>query len=125
MISIPLDEAFCYDLLAIALVKQGVADTPINRQNVERLDYAIEQQVGPVHRVILSSPEFAALRATNQRLFDYVDLVKNKPDPDKCYDVEVDAEVYNRYLGKKALQERFFPESAITEQKIGYKEGGK
>lgn len=117
MIKLTLDEGYCYDFLSIARVKMVKNDTKQNAMNFGRAYADIEEQVGKeVHARVLASEEYARLYAVNEYLFRLVDQAK----VDSVKASDVDREVYNRWLAKKALQEKFFPDKPFQENKIGY-----
>jgi hypothetical protein len=111
-------EGYYFDYLSILAVK-GVKQ-PDNQNLIQ--DYmkcfmkAAEQLGEELITKIVNSEEFDNLVLINLDLYDYVDLVKQ----DKVTGKQVDAKVYERFLAKKALQEKFFPSKPYTEQKFGY-----
>jgi len=67
---------------------------------------------------ILASNEYIELYNANSHLFDLVDAIKT----DKDLGQALDAQVFVRWQKKKALQEKFYPESVYSELKVGYGE---
>jgi len=123
MIRISVDEAAAYDMLAILSIKivvNGGNDVMPSRVVEERLTSEAVASLGEsLHGEIMSSPEYKRLLRANLAVFDRIDLIKTRGEQlgDATY---IDQQNYQRYLCKKALQERFFPQSSITEQKLGY-----
>ena len=121
MIKIGLDEGYAYDLLSIAAVKVAKhAGNRANLANHHRLEAEIITQVGAdLHCEIMDSTEYADLYQTNLALFNHIDEMKTRPP--QAGDAQfVDHHNYQRYLHKKAIQARFFPNSPLAEQKLGY-----
>lgn len=117
MIKIEVDEAYAYDMLSILLVKARLAYTDLNAQNYVNLNSQLFKQI-LIHKTIVSSEEYQKLYDVNRSIFEYLDEMKKNPSIEDG--VWVDKMNYERYLAKKVLQEKFFPEQKITEQKIGY-----
>ena len=109
MILLPVDESYFFDYLSILQIKDShcldiyftYLDTQITK---DKTNY------------ILSSPEYGNLKNINQELFDLIDKCKTE----NIYASEIDELNYKRWEAKKLLQERFFKNNPITEQKIGY-----
>lgn len=120
MIKISVDESFGYDLISIAQVKFLKSPSNATIANLERLLGEMESQIDPLlHKRVLSSPEYADLRDANLYLFEIFDEMK-LPGKTECYDLKADRLNYRRFECKKALQAKFFPNSALTEVKLGY-----
>ena len=121
-IKVSLDESYCYDMLSILLVKVKKASNEKREKafdNWLKMSTEMAAEIGNAkHSVVIDSVEYKNLYDVNDRLYDLVDAVKKDP----CLGKQLDDEVYNRYLAKKALQERFFPEVELKEQKFGYNE---
>lgn len=130
MISISVDEAFAYDLLAILMIKGEKCQNRSPEVNNARwrLEGELEHQgeddesarAGILqHSQVLRSPQFAALRQANLTVFNRIDAIKARGEQpgDATF---VDQHNYQRFLCKRDLQERFFPASPLTEQKLGY-----
>lgn len=121
MISLPLSEAFCYDMLAIASIKASF--NPHNQQaatNMDALAIDIARQVGyDRHNAVVASPEYRSLLRVNREMYMRIDELKARGEQigDAVY---IDDRVYQRFLAKQALQKRWFPEEPLTEQKMGY-----
>ena len=121
MIKISVDESFGYDLLSIAQVKYRKTVSNATLANLSRLLEEMATQVeSSIHAQILSSPEYASLKQANQDLFDIFDEMK-LPGKTECFDLKADRLNYRRHECKIALQKRFFPNSPLTEVKLGYK----
>lgn len=117
MIKMTVSEAYAYDFHSIAAVKRDKMPSAQSEQNWWRIDDDIVRQVGAEkHQLILGSTEYERLYAVNLRLYELVDLAKK----DVVKASEVDQGVYDRWLAKKALQDKFFPSSQYQEQKFGY-----
>jgi hypothetical protein len=107
MIMIPVDEADAFDRLSIAELKG-------EKQVVLRLYSHIAQQITfPTMELIVASTCYANLVVANQNTFNWVEKAKRN----ECTAQDVDRANYQRYLAKKALQEKFFPKSSLTETK--------
>lgn len=121
MIDIPVDESYAYDVLSIAAVKVAKkAGDRINLDNHRRLEVRIGKQVGwDLHCQIAASLEYEQLYQTNLALFNHIDAMKTRQE--QLGDGQaVDWFNYRRYTLKRQLQERFFPDRPLTEQKVGY-----
>lgn len=116
-ITIPVDYGYAFDFLSIYEVKLNKVGTPVNAKNFTEANHHIKEQVGERKFFqVLDSPEYQELVDANRELFDLVDAAKT----DSVKASEVDAGVYKRFLCKRRLQEKFFPEAEKVEQKIGY-----
>lgn len=118
---IELDNAFIYDLLSIRyvkLLKSGFSDV-MAYHNHKELTHQILNQVGEIHGTIINSLEYADLIDVNSVIFDRVKEinVRTPTGEDAAF---IDSNNYKRFVLKKALQEKFFPEQKLMEQKIGY-----
>lgn len=122
MIYLSLSEAFAYDLLAIASIK--AARNPDNNEakgNLMTLDYEIQQQVGVMyHQQVCASEEYRHLLLVNDQIYVRNDEIKTRPitADDMAY---TDGKVGERWLAKRALQEKWFAGTRLNEQKFGYK----
>lgn len=113
MIKISLDESVIFDMLSILVVKSQAGGCSKNYINF-LADIKDEIGLDKLYSVT-NSPEFENLRAINQKIFNLVSLAKD----DKCLASDVDKANYERYLCKKALQEKHF-NNKLTEEKLGY-----
>lgn len=118
MIKIEVDEAYAYDMFAIATIKLSKNDNSLNRANYASLACDIYSGIGEKHHLIISSSEYEELYRINRNIFEYIDKMKTNPSIEDG--VWVDKQNYARFLAKKALQEKFFPSQKLSEQKIGY-----
>lgn len=112
MILLPVDEGYAYDFLAICQVKyeKGVQEKHV----FDFYSDSLRKQVGVgAHRIILESPEYAECVRVNTVTFDRVDDAK----ADRVKASVVHNFNNDRYIAKKNLQRRFFPDSEITERK--------
>jgi hypothetical protein len=123
----PLDAAVAFDMLSILAVKhaQTTGSAPATA-NLAAFSVPLSGQLGeqygqPLFCAITGSLEYAALYSTNLALFNLIDWMK-RPDrtPDECHDRRVDTLNYQRWQHKRALQQRFFPDQPLSEQKLGY-----
>lgn len=114
---LPVDPAYLFDYLAIQEVKLDLNRTQQNASNWRETHVAAVAQLGN-DRVeeICNSDEYAALYEVNKSVFEAVGKAKVNAITAR----EVDDLNYLRYLKKVALQFRFFPDTQVTEQKIGY-----
>ncbi len=138
MIRVQVDEAYAFDMLSILHVKRVRAPSDAGHASHERLWEDIRLEVGDeTFSRVVRSDEYEALFRINAALFDALEMLKRT---DKHFEQatdgewppkvtigewpgaasEVDQMVYKRYLCKRALQQAFFPERALTERKIGY-----
>lgn len=116
MINISVDEGFAFDMLSISEVKYNVAETDENEENFERIKLDIYRAIGSeLLNKILDSKEYERLFIANWNVFKLVDAVKTQT----CLGGDVDKANYERFLAKKALQEKYF-NSKYSEVKIGY-----
>ena len=121
MITLRHNEAFAYDLLAIAQIK--ALRNPDNEEACLiclNLAFEIERQVGrEKHEMIIVSREYLNLYRVNDEIYVRVDEAKVRGEQvgDHRY---IDDRVYQRWLAKRALQKQWFPEELLTEQKMGY-----
>lgn len=117
--TIPVDPGYMFDFLSIYQVKSSKVLSLININNfVTTSDHIKKQITDELFEKIINSSEYINLYEINERLFNLVDAVKKDP----CLGKQLDDEVYNRYLAKKSLQEKFFPEIKVNEQKFGYEQ---
>jgi len=117
MIKIEVDESYAYDALSILAIKVKKNYNLATSSNYIKLNDSMLKQIEN-HDTILKSNEYLDLSNTNQEIFDYLDKMKINPTIEDG--VWVDTMNYQRFIRKKALQEKFFPDSKITEQKLGY-----
>ena len=121
MINLIVDEAFAYDMWAITQIK--ALRNPKNLQanaNQVQLAKEIREQVGDdKHYEVRTSREYLDLYRVNDEIYVRVDEVKIRGEQVGDHKF-VDDRVYQRWLAKRALQEKWFPESKLVEQKMGY-----
>lgn len=120
IIQIPLHAAYAYDMLAILFIKANKDYNETNNRNAENLSGCIGRQVGKeLHQTIVRSGEFLELYYANLSVFERIDDIKRRAEQlgDATY---IDQKNYQRFLAKKNLQEKYFPEQLMTEIKIGY-----
>lgn len=120
MIKISVDESFGYDLRTIAQIKFQKSGSETARQNLRRISEELSTQIDLcIHGRIIDSQEYADLKQANLDLFNIFDEMK-LPGKTECYDLKADRLNYRRHECKMALQKRFFPNSPLTEVKLGY-----
>lgn len=110
----------CYDRLAILEIKRDfVSDLDRKKSilsKIKTLEMEISMAIGAdLAAKIYDSEEYKSLFISNKKVFKLIDELKN----DKTLGPKINSENYNRYLFKKALQEKFFKESS-EEIKLGY-----
>lgn len=116
---IPCDWGYAFDYLSIFDVKNKKNPSDQTARNYEGTVLSLCDQLGfEKYFEIRNSDEYDNLFNVNLKLFDLVDAVKN----DTCLGKELDDQVYERYLAKKSLQEKFFPDIEICEQKFNYEQ---
>lgn len=112
MIPLMLDESVSFDMLAILMVKV-MHGLPAGDE-YQATDAQIRQALGDdLVWLILDSDEYANLLHANKCVFECVEKARNNGITAK----EVDSANQRRYLAKKALQSRFWPESPLRETK--------
>ncbi len=121
--SVPCDLSHCFDSMAILETKlqrkwkkTNSWDQQIKLDMKCLFEHILSYISQEKYHEVMASMEYRQMVKVNCKLYDYVDAVKLNP----CLGKEIDIEVYNRFLAKKTLQEKFFPEFVIKEQKIGY-----
>ncbi len=124
MITIPADEARGFDELSIATLK-AMTDSSSSGMLGAHLDSLIEQLGMRTVDKIMASPEYAAIVALNRQVFEAINrLAEEGPWPGGFEEINGSKGLnHQRWLAKRALQQRFFPKSPLTERKVGY--GGK
>ena len=116
MINLRVSESIAFDYLSILCVKAKVNCDYKNYTNYHDCLNNIGHEIGFEKLTeILCSEEYKKLRAVNSECFDCVAKAKTDEVPASA----VDKLNYQRFLCKKALQEKFFDDE-LTEQKIGY-----
>jgi hypothetical protein len=114
MISIPVDEGYAYDYLSILAVKTRKFNTKNSIDIFDECYDSLEHQVGEsLHAKIIFSDEYLHLFYTNQETFDAVEKARYGQISAK----EVDDLNMKRYSAKIALQNKFFPQQTVSEQK--------
>jgi hypothetical protein len=121
MIYLKVNEAYAFDFLAILQIKFEI-DPTNNSENYNDCSLEIKKQIGNDREFdnIISSQEYKNLYLINKKTFEAVDLAKEEKVSAKY----VDECNYERFLAKKALQDKFFPEDNYKENKIGYEQNG-
>lgn len=113
MITIPVDEGYAYDYLAIAIIKSE----NLNDENCSflssKIDSHLLNELGNIHFKILNSKEFEKLLEANKETFEAVEKARYG----KISAKEVDDCNMNRYNCKIDLQKKFFSKNKINEIK--------
>lgn len=116
-VNIQVDFGYAFDFLSIYEVKINKVNTVQNVKNFTETYHYLKEQIDERKFFeVMDSKEYADLLKANEELFDLVDLAKK----DAVKASVVDAGVYKRFLAKRALLEKFFPEAEKVEQKFGY-----
>lgn len=114
MIFISVDEGYAYDFFTILVVKNRMLNTSGTFSNVMACDKLLTDQVGlEKHSQIVNSKEYENLLNCNLETFQAVEKARYGEISAK----EVDDLNMKRYNYKVALQNKFFPEQKVTEQK--------
>jgi len=118
-LQLEVEIGYYWDYLSIIGVKFDKTQKPEAYAQYLRCKDNLVNQIGlEKFDEIFASDEYIALYDVNSYLFGLVDEIKK----DKSIGQELDNQVYQRWLRKKALQEKFYPESEYSEIKVGYKE---
>lgn len=112
MIELPVDEGFAYDVLAICKVKV-LKKINNSELNFNLVNDSLSNQLCELHEIILSSQEYSNLLSANLETFEAVERARYGNISAK----EVDDLNMKRFFCKKELQEKFFPNSNLLEQK--------
>lgn len=117
----PRSAALVYDDIAIAVIKvRHNPDNDAAKAVLMELDSLVQQQAGALlHEQVCASPEYQALLQVNDDIYVRNDLIKTRvpTGEDMAY---TDGKVGDRWRAKRALQAKWFPAAALTEQKFGY-----
>ena len=112
MINLLTSEAYAFDYLAIFEIKYDKGITTGDAFLQVRNDLA--KQIGRQKYIeVYDSIEYKELYKVNAQVFDLVEKAKTNQIPAKA----VDDGNYARYLAKKALQARFWPNTVLSEVK--------
>ena len=117
MINLKVSEAYAFDYLAILQIKCEMDPST----NFEAYSKCVTNLIDELKdnkkwTQIMDSIEYRNLYEINFQTFQAVDDAKE----DGVKASYVDRCNYKRFLAKKALQEKFFPEEKLSENKIGY-----
>jgi hypothetical protein len=120
MIKISLDEAYVFDLLSILDLKRTKStkkeDNKKHIENYNTLYGEISEQITDIKMYqIIKSKEYKSLVEINTKVFDLVDLGKEKDGLAKTTALAN----YDRFILKNKLQKKFF-KNPLKEVKIGY-----
>lgn len=124
------DIAYHYDAMSILEVKYCQNESKTVAASLARFDDVLRENVGAgKHILILGSDEYARMLEVNRWLFKAFDWLHTeglKADPREVARRAIETDRVNgvdRPAAKRALQERWFPEQPLTEQKMGYSDG--
>lgn len=110
---LPVDEAYAFDYLSILMTKNKKRGLdPLEKPAAAYISSFKSQKENT--QEVLDSEEFDNLLKANEEVFELVDLAKE----DRVSAKKVERGNMKRYLAKKALQERFYPNEDITEIKL-------
>lgn len=117
-IPLPVDYGYYFDFISILANKYDrFFDDEVKNYYIECIDN-LKKYIGEdKYNEVTRSNEYIHLYEVNSRLYDMVDLAKEN----KVKAKDVDDMVYERFLAKKAVQDKFFPEVKYGERKYGYK----
>ena len=118
MIRIKVSEAYAFDYMCILQIKCEI-DAKKNFANYAACVTIIIDEINnnQLWTEIMDSVEYSNLYEANRKTFEAVEDAKE----DGVKASYVDRCNHERYLCKIALQEKFFPEENMKENKIGYK----
>ena len=118
MINLAVSEAYAFDYLAILQIKCEI-DPKKNFANYAGCVTRIIDEVNDNDKwnEVMNSVCYKNLYEANRKIFEAVEDAKE----DGVLASYVDRCNYERFLAKKALQEKFFPEEKFNEKKLGYK----
>ena len=115
--SLPVDAGYFFDYISILSVKYDKFGNKSVLDDLANCSDSMRNAIGgKKFDEITKSKEYIELYDANSLVFDYVDLAKTN----KVTAKEVDEMNYQRFLKKKALQEKFFPNTTFGEKKYGY-----
>ena len=119
-VRVTVSTAYAFDMLSIYGIK---ARKTGDYASFQLMCDEIETQLGAETCVtILESEEFRTLASANQKVFDLIDLIKQRvPTGDDA--TAIDQGNLERFKAKQALQAKFFPDLPLTEVKLGYNKG--
>jgi len=132
VINLIVDEGYAYDYLAILSIKNVENPSTKNDENYLKCLNCITKQVAGNHSLnevmhnkhqeIIYSSEYMDLLKANQQVFRAIEIVRHSagvPNVDGI-DIaakEIDGLNMKRYNCKAVLQNKFFPQSKISETK--------
>lgn len=109
-----------FDMLSIEAVKADKTGLESAQNKYVKTCEHIRAEIGNLFfEKVLKSKEYLDLYEANSLIFDLVEEIKSNPN---LLASVVDNANYSRWVKKKTLQDKFFPESALGEQKYGYGE---
>ena len=111
------DAAYCFDFLSILDVKRIKNSDYDNHTNYITQIQLLEDFIGAGKlREILNSSEYNELYLVNLKLYELVDLSSR----DEIRASQVNAANHRRFLAKREIQKRFFPEECQIEKKANH-----
>lgn len=110
MILLPVSEAYAYDYLAILEVKRE-SGLPVQNE-IRKVQHFLREQCDNFAKV-KASPEYAELIKVNKDTFDAIELAHK----DMITSSEVQRRNMARFHAKRALQQAFWPNEELSEQK--------
>jgi hypothetical protein len=114
VLNLEVEEGYAYDYLSILEVKLHKLRTENAKKLFLNCLSNIEKQVGvDLHKKIYLSSEYIDLYDANLNTFNFVELARYHKVDAK----EVDASNMQRYNCKRKLQQKFFPNKMILEEK--------
>lgn len=112
MISVWVDEAYCFDMLSILELKMGNSDQDMLNYT-QFLQNMVDQLGADLTRDIILSDEYRYLLGANQRVFDLIEQIMLGSDMSALTVHEANME---RFVGKQKLQQAHF-NRALLERK--------
>jgi len=117
MIDLRVDECFAFDYLSILYIKMKKDPSSEKTKSYNECLEHIKTQIKDNHTTeILESKEYLDLINANEKTFISVDMAKKDLVPAS----HVDSCNYRRFLCKQNLQNKFFMDNRMVEEKIGY-----
>ena len=110
-----VDEAYAFDYLSILEVKYKKTKKREQADAFVLCAANLANQLSNYYEII-DSPEYEKLVSVNELIFETIDILKKGDN----LGLTVDNLNYRRYVLKRELQEKFFPDKKLIETKIGY-----
>lgn len=123
MINFPMDEARGFDELSIATLKALNSYSAV--EGYLTVVNAMYDALGPQKMdEVMASPEYLKLLELNRKVFEAINRLAAEGEHPGDY-IEMNGPNglnHQRWEAKRALQAKFFPNSPLTERKVGYRE---